>query len=324
VRFRLRLEYRVTRRLHISSSANDRLKGLRRILRRPQQDGVVVVHGYRSLRCALEGGETVREVVAAPELFLGDNDARLVAAAERRGAKVVELGATAFGSLPGPARPDGLLALVERPRTPLAAVPTDGLLLVAARLERPGNLGTLIRTACAAGAAGVVVAEPRFDPYHAETVRASVGTIFALPVVAASATEVLAWWPGRIVVATPDADRSHWEADYRGPVAVVVGNERVGVSDTWQAAADEAVRIPLPGAADSLNVAVAAGIVLFEALRARGEPSARSGGHRFTACVAGGDDGCGGGFESTSTAAARRTAAPTKASPARLRPTRAV
>ena len=295
----------MTRRLHISSSANDRLKGLRRVLRRPQREGVVVVHGYRSLRRAIEAGAAVREVVTAPQLFLGDDDARLVALAERRGAQVLELGATAFCSLPGPARPDGLLAFVERPPTRLAGVPTDGLVLVAAGLERPGNLGTIIRTACAAGATGVVVAEQCFDPYHAETVRASVGTIFALPLAAAPSTEVLAWWPGRIVVATPGAHRSHWEADYRGPVAVVVGNERVGVSDTWRAAADDAVRIVLPGAADSLNVAVAAGIVLFEAVRSR-------------------DTGCGGGFESTSTAAASSTAAPTIASPARLRPTRAV
>ena len=98
---------------------------------------------------------------------------------------------------------------------------------------------------------------------------ASVGTIFELPVAAASTRDVLAWWPGRVLVATPDGECPHRAVDDSGATAVVVGNERVGVSEAWRASADETVRIPLPGPADSLNVAVAAGMVLFEALRSR-------------------------------------------------------
>jgi TrmH family RNA methyltransferase len=273
----------VTRRLHISSSANDRVKRLRRVLRNGRREGVFVVHGYRALRRAVDAGAPLRELFAAPELFLGGDDAALV---ERAGVPVTLLSADAFRSLPGLPRPDGLLGLVERRPAPLEALPTSGLLVVAEAVERPGNLGTIVRTACGAGAAALVAADPRTDLFHPETVHASVGTIFELPVAATSTAHAIAWWPGRVVVATPDGRCAHWEADYRGATAIVVGNERTGVSDAWLARADETARIPLPGPADSLNVAVAAGVVLFEALRSRerdrrldldGEPSGQLG-----------------------------------------------
>jgi TrmH family RNA methyltransferase len=256
----------VTRRLHISSSANDRVKRLRRAVRDGRREGVFVVQGYRAILRALDAGAPVRELYAAPELFLGDDDAGLV---EGAGVPVTWLSAEVFRSLPGLPRPDGLLAVVERRPARLAALPAQGLVVVAEAVERPGNLGTILRTACGAGAAALVAADPRTDLFHPETVQASVGTIFELPVAASSTADAIAWWPGRVVVATPDGRCAHWEADYSGATAIVVGNERVGVSDAWLAQADETVRIPLPGPADSLNVAVAAGIVLFEALRSR-------------------------------------------------------
>jgi TrmH family RNA methyltransferase len=254
----------VTRRLHISSSANHRVKRLRRVVRNGRREGVFVVHGYRALRRAIDAGAPVRELYAAPELFLGDAEGALV---DDAGVPVTWLSAVAFRSLPGMPRPDGLLGIVERRPAPLEALPTSGLVLVAEAIERPGNLGTIVRTACGAGAAALVAADARTDLFHPESVHASVGTIFELPVAESSTADAIAWWPGRVVVATPAGRRAHWEVDYRGPTAIVVGNERVGVGRAWLTRADETVRIPLPGPADSLNVAVAAGVVLFEALR---------------------------------------------------------
>jgi TrmH family RNA methyltransferase len=260
----------LTRRLHISSSANDRVKRLRRLLRNARREGLFVVHGHRAIRRALDAGAPVRELYTAPELHLGGADGAIAADAERAGAAVVWLSRESFLALRTLPRPDGLLAVVERRDLALADVPARGLVLVAEAVERPGNLGTIVRTACGAGASALVSADARTDVYHPETVHASVGTIFELPVAAASTRDVLAWWSGRVVVATPDGARPHWAADYTGATAVVVGNERSGVSDAWLAAADDTVRIPLPGPADSLNVAVAAGVVLFEAARQRG------------------------------------------------------
>ena len=266
----------MTRRPFISSSANERLKAVRRLRARRHREatGLFVAEGQRQLRRALAAGAGVREVLAAPELYLSPADAALVDRAERRGARVVELSAAAYTAVAGQARPDGVLAVVERPATSLADLELGRapLVLVAEAVERPGNLGTIVRSACGAGATGLVLADGRTDVFHPETVRGSVGTIFDLPLAEAPSPLALAWLRAhdvRVVVATPDAERPYWNADLAGPAALVVGNERTGVSETWLEAADEAVAIPMPGPADSLNVAVAAAVVLFEAARQR-------------------------------------------------------
>jgi TrmH family RNA methyltransferase len=258
-------------RLAITSRSNPRLKAARRL--RPR-DGVVLVEGYRQLRSALEGRARVLEVYAAPELFLGEDDGRLLELAEQRGAQVFELGAAAFASIAGAARLDGLAALVARPPTALGRLrlPAAPLVLVAEAVERPGNLGTIVRTACAAGADAVLVCDGRTGPFHRDAVRGSVGTVFRVRIVEARSDAAIGWLREhgvRIVVATPDGARTHRDADLCGAVAIVVGNERYGVTSRWLEAADETVWIPMAGAADSLNVAVAAGIVLFEAAARR-------------------------------------------------------
>jgi RNA methyltransferase, TrmH family len=263
----------VARRGTITSSANDRLKAVRRLARR-RDPAVFLAEGHRQLRRALEAGASLRCVYAAPELHLGDGDAALVALAEVRGADVVELGASAFRSISTGPRPDGLLAVVERWPTTLGSFPVGPrpLLLVADGVERPGNLGTIVRTACSSGATGLLSCDTRVDVFHPDTVRGAVGTLFHLPIAECATEDALPWLREHgagIVVATPCADRPFWEADLSGPVALVVGSERHGVSDDWLDAADERVAIPMPGPSDSLNVAVAAGIVLFEAVRQR-------------------------------------------------------
>jgi TrmH family RNA methyltransferase len=257
----------------ITSSANDRLKAVRR-LARARHAPVFLVEGHRQLRRALDARVTVRAVYAAPDLFLGDGDPGLVALARQRGAEVVELGAGAFRSISTGVRPDGLLAVVERWSTAIGslALGPHPLLLVAQGVERPGNLGTIVRTACSAGADALVACDARADLFHPDTVRGAVGTLFHVPLVQCATDEALPWLGRRglrVVVAAPDGERALWDADLDGPVALVVGSERHGVSREWRDAADETVSIPMPGPSDSLNVAVAAGIVLFEAVRRR-------------------------------------------------------
>lgn len=264
----------VTRRSTITSTSNGRLKAVRRLARRPPAD-VVLAEGRSAVHAVLEAGLPVRELYASPGLFLGGvDDERLVARAELAGARIVELGSAAFRSASANVRPDGLLALVERPPSSLARLRLrrDPLLVVADAIDRPGNLGTIARTACAAGAHALVAANGGTDVFHREVVRGSVGAIFRLPVAAAAGERAIAWLREhdlRIVVASPDGERPYWAADYRGAVAVVVGNERRGVGESWLRAADETVAIPMSPPADSVNVAVAAGVVLFEAARQR-------------------------------------------------------
>jgi RNA methyltransferase, TrmH family len=261
-------EEHLVARPSITSTHNERLKAVRRLRRR--RGDAFVAEGRRQLAAALDASVRVREVYAAPALFAGAGEWTLLERAERAGARIVEVGAAAFASIGGPVRPDGLVAVVERWPTGLAQLCDPSLLLVADGIERPGNLGALVRTACAAGAGGLLVSDSRVDVFHEETVRGSVGALFHLPLAQATAVESIAWLRERgirIVVATPSGRTPHWAADYGRPTALVVGGERLGVSEHWLAAAEETVRIPLVGPTDSLNVAVAAGIVVFEALR---------------------------------------------------------
>jgi TrmH family RNA methyltransferase len=257
----------------ITSSANERLKAVRRLARRRDPD-VFVAEGHRQLRRALDGHARVREVFTAPQLYLGPDDAALVAEAQLVGARVTELTASAFGSIsPGP-RPDGILAVVERWSTALSALalPATPLVLVAQGIERPGNLGTIVRTACSSGATGLVACDLRTDVFHPDAVRGSVGTLFHVPVAECATPDAIPWLREhglQIVLATPDARRHPWDTDLRGALALVVGGERYGISRAWRDVADAEIAIPMAGISDSLNVAVAAGVVLFESVRQR-------------------------------------------------------
>jgi TrmH family RNA methyltransferase len=186
---------------------------------------------------------------------------------------VIELGAGAFASLTE-RRPDGLLAVVRRPPTALGALNPlrEAFVAVAVAIERPGNLGAIARTACAAGADALVVADPRTDPFHRDAIRGSVGAVFRLSCACASTQDVLAWLGERefrIVATTPTAPTPYWATSYEGAVAVALGGERHGLPSAWLDAAAERVAVPVHGPVDSLNVAVAAGVVLCEAARAR-------------------------------------------------------
>jgi RNA methyltransferase, TrmH family len=264
----------VTRRPTITSTANDRLKAVRRLARRGRDAQVFLVEGHRQVRRALDAGVPLRELYVAPELFLGPDDVELVVLAEAAGTSIVELGRVAFASISRNARPDGLVAVAERWSTAVdeLVLSDTPLVLVAEGVERPGNLGTMVRSGCSAGADALVVCDGRTDVFHPDTVRGSVGTLFHVAVAACSSAEALGWL-GRhgtsIVAATPEARLSPWDVDLARPTAIVVGSERHGLSPLWLDAADAVVAIPMPGPADSLNVAVAAGVVLFEAVRQR-------------------------------------------------------
>jgi len=254
------------------SSANVRLKAVRKLARRGAPE-LCLAEGARAVRAALAAGAAVQELYVAPDLLAGGRDGDLMSAAERAGAVVVELDAAAFSSLTD-RRPDGLLAVVRRPSTALAALdpPPEPFVAVAVAVERPGNLGAIARTACAAGADVLLVADPRTDVFHREAIRGSVGAVFRLPCVTASTESALAWLGEReirLVATSPAARKPYWAASYAGAVAIALGSERHGLPDVWLEAADEEVAVPLHGPVDSLNVAVAAGVVLCEAARAQ-------------------------------------------------------
>lgn len=252
----------------ITSASNERLKRLKRLRKRRDRDdeGVFLVEGYREVRRAANSGATIEELFISPDLFLGENEPDLIAAIA---ATTHEVDPKAFHAITARDRPDGLLAVVRKFDTTLQTISDTRLILVAEGVERPGNLGTMIRTACAAGVTGVIAADPQTDVFAPEVVRASVGTLFAQPVATATAEDAIAYLHQTntpIVTASPDGDRDYWDVDLAGPVAIVVGSEQHGVTQQWFDAARDTVRIPMAGV-DSVNVAAAAAVLLFDAVR---------------------------------------------------------
>jgi RNA methyltransferase, TrmH family len=278
----------------ITSPANWRVKRLVALRDRKDRDAedVFVLEGYRAVRRALDTGVKLNEVYVCPEMFLGTNEGQLITDAEAAGAEVVELGTQAFRKCAYRDRPEGLLAVAPQWHYSLAdlavrldsrlAVRLDAngggdtapLLLVVDAIEKPGNLGAMLRTADAAGCDAVIVCEAVTDVFNPNIVRASTGALFTVPVINEPDAEILRLWLRdrgiAIVVTTPDTTRLHWDADMTQAVAVVMGSEMHGLPGHWLEAPDViAVRIPMAGLADSLNVATASTITLFEAVRQR-------------------------------------------------------
>ncbi len=260
----------------ITSLQNPRVKNLVKLRDRGPRDeqGVFVVEGYRALDRALERGVRPREVFFCRDWFLGENEDALLARAAAAGAELVELGREALAKAAYRERPEGLLGVVEQwRRTPaelrLSATP---FLLVVEAIEKPGNLGTILRGADAAGVDAVIVCDPVTDLFNPNVVRSSTGVLFALPVALGATGEVRAFLRERgirTVATTPAATTLHHEADLTGPLALVMGSEQFGLGREWLEGCDERVRIPMAGQADSLNVAMAAIVTLFEAVRQR-------------------------------------------------------
>ena len=166
------------------------------------------------------------------------------------------------------AEPEGVLAIFE---TPTRTIPADAtLLVVAVGIEKPGNLGAIARSADAAGADGILVADGEVDPWNPNAIRASTGSVFTLPIVEATRDEVAALSQQKIA-AVLGAGTRHSDVDLTRPTAFLIGAEDAGLDEDWRAVADQQVEIPMHGAAaDSLNASAAAAVLLFEAVRQRG------------------------------------------------------
>ena len=277
----------------ITSLQNPHVKQLVRLRdRRPRDEaGQFLVEGFREVRRALAAGVKLHELYYGPDWFLGVNELALIEEAQSTGALVFELSKGAFAKVSYRDRPDGLLALapqwkrtladLEKTVTGLAeagpgsatAPAKPPFVLVVEAIEKPGNLGTLLRGADAAGVDAVVVCDPVTDIFNPNVVRSSTGVLFSMPVGVAESGEVRSWLRTRgirVVATTPAAPALYTDSDLRGPLAIIMGSEQYGLSEFWLKESDLLVRIPMAGQADSLNVAMAAIITLFEVARQRG------------------------------------------------------
>jgi RNA methyltransferase, TrmH family len=258
----------------LTSTQNPRVKQVVRLRDRRHRDreGLMLVEGAPELALALAGGARPQTVFFCPALASDTDD--LLASAIRAGAEAFEVSVPVFEKMAYRENPDGILAILPAMRRGLDDLPANDrpLYVVAEAIEKPGNLGGLLRSADAAGVTGVIVCDPATDLSNPNVVRSSLGTLFTVPIAEASTAEALTWLRRRgvtIVAATPQASLVYTQADLRGPVAIAVGTEDQGLTPAWLTQSDITVRIPMLGRVNSLNVATAATIVLYEALRQR-------------------------------------------------------
>jgi len=233
---------------------------------------LVAVEGSWALRHALRADLVVEKVLVCPPLYRGDESPRLVTEARARGAWIHEFGERVFRTLVEREGPDGIAALVRMRSWSLDDVrvgPTTRI-VVLDRMELAGNLGAVIRCADGAGAAAVVLTDRRVRISHPLVLKASMGTVFTMPVIDTTIECATKWARAngvRIIAADPAATPSYRGRHYEGPCALVLGSERYGLADEWRAAADLLVSIPMRGIADSLNVGHAAALLLYESTR---------------------------------------------------------
>ncbi len=256
----------------ITSLQNPRVKHALKLRQRRQREsaGVMLVEGGDELALAIQGGAEPRVVFTCPEL----HQPTFYTLSLPPGADVVEVSRPVFNKLAYRDNPDGWLAILPAPRRTLTDLLLSAapVLLVAAAVEKPGNLGAMLRTADAAGVEALIVCDPATDLGNPNVVQASRGTLFTVPVAVAERRELIDWLRDRrisIVAASPRAEMDYAAADLRGAVAIVVGAEDSGLDQAWLDAADRLVRIPMRGRVNSLNVSVSAAILLYEAARQR-------------------------------------------------------
>jgi TrmH family RNA methyltransferase len=238
----------------------------------------MLIDGAREIGRALASGVELVEVFAADDLVELDTEPRdAMDAIRASGIGRIPVTPELMGRMTFGDRPDGLLAIARIPDTSLerlaSRLPSAPLVLVLESLEKPGNLGAVLRTADGAGVDGVIVADPRTDPWNPNAIRASMGTLFSVPLAVADTTSARGWLAdrgGRVVAAVVDATMAYTEADLTGSVAIALGSEADGLSDAWRGPDVTPVRIPMAGIADSLNVSVTAAILAYEARRQRG------------------------------------------------------
>ena len=263
----------------ITSQQNPRVKAAARLrdARGRQKQGRFLIDGLREIERARQARIELIELFYCPGRCPAGQSAAFEALLGQIDAEPLELSPGVFDKLAFGDRAEAVVATAQTPRRRLDAIRLgeDPLVAVIERIEKPGNVGAVLRSAEAAGVDLVVVADRRTDLYNPNAIRASLGTIFTVPVCEATTDETLDRLRGEgltILAARIDGSTAYTDVDYRRGVAIALGSEAEGLSDRWRADDIRAVRLPMLGAADSLNISATAAVLFYEALRQRSTP----------------------------------------------------
>jgi len=253
----------------VTSLTNPTVKAVRALHMRKEREetGLFLAEGLKVITEGVELGRAPKTLLYGP-----DSDHPLlhkaIAATQAAGGEVIEVTRDILEKVSRRENPQAIVAVFEQAFTPLAEIaPPSARCWVALQAVRdPGNLGTIVRTADAAGCGGVILVGDCCDPYSVEAVRATMGSIFAVPLAKASVAEFIAWrdsWPGSVVGTLLTATTDHRAAQYAAPTLILMGNEQQGLPPELAAVCDVNVKIPMRGRADSLNLSVATGIMIY-------------------------------------------------------------
>jgi RNA methyltransferase, TrmH family len=260
----------------ITSLHNPRVKNAVRLrdAKQRREQGRILIDGVREISRAADAGVRIVEIFFCPDLSGGEEARSLLERLESARCEIISVAEPVFEKLAFGARREGLLAVAEMPHRRLEELhlPDNPLVAVVECLEKPGNLGAVCRSADASGVSALISADARSDLFNPNAIRASLGTLFTLPVCESSSREVLPWLRNqqiKIFAAQVDGSMLYTEADYRGPTAIVLGSEVAGLTPFWTAADVTPIRLPMLGAADSLNLSVTAAVLFYEARRQR-------------------------------------------------------
>lgn len=259
----------------ISSTANPIAKRIRSLADRKtrKREGAFLVEGIQPVWRAAESGWQIETLILAPQLIQQPAVYDMADTLAERGVRVVHLAADLFTRLSDREGPAGVMAIVRSETRTLrqAQVKPVDVWIILHRVHNPGNLGTILRTADATGCAGVILCGDTTDPFAPAAVKASMGALFALPLVQEREFDSVLDWTeeqGISLVGTSGyADADHWDYSWNTPVAIVLGNEGDGLPDEILAQTDASVRIPMTGTAESLNLGIAAALLMYEAKR---------------------------------------------------------
>lgn len=244
----------------IVSSKNPLVKRIRKLARPGRREDAVLVEGAKLVDAALEAGFTLEALLLSSEM----PEARR---AHYRALAPTVVSGKILDALSSLESPEGVLAVVRRPQPPIGGLAAEGIVAVAVGIQEPGNLGALARVAEAAGAAALVTVPGTTDPYGAKAIRGSMGSLLRLPVFEIETLHALRERGFRLVALVPRGGTDYRDIDWRPPVAVLLGSESHGLDEESLALADIRATIPMRGRVESLNVATAAALVLYEAAR---------------------------------------------------------
>ena len=265
--------------IEITSFSNKKIKDLIKLKKRGDRKdrNLFFIEGYKEILFASKSFEIV-ELFFCEELFLKDNELELIKKIESKNSLIIKCPKKIFEKISYRDRPDGLIAVAKQKNRDFKELETivsnkkNPIFMVCVGIEKPGNLGSILRTSDCALVDALIVADSVTDIYNPNVVRSSRGSLFTIPIFEEKSAVLISFFKKRkisIAATTPHCDNLYTKQNLKGPIAIVVGPEQYGLDDFWLKNADCKLKIPMMGKSDSLNVSVSAALVLYEAIRQR-------------------------------------------------------